>query len=124
MWPGVLWVALGGALGAAARYAVSTVALNRWGAALPYGTWLVNVGGSLLLGFVVGVATRNAELSDTVRLLVGVGFCGAFTTFSTFAVETIALADRPSVSAALLNIAVTNVVCLAAAYTGLRVAGV
>lgn len=117
------WVALGGALGATGRYFVSTFAVERWGVAFPYGTLIVNVVGSLILGGVAGLVARSTGLPDTVRLLVGVGFCGAFTTFSTFAVETVGLIERPSLSSALLNIAVTNALCLVAAFAGLRLAG-
>ncbi|CAN5884152.1 N/A [soil metagenome] len=117
------WVALGGALGATGRYLVSTFAVERWGVAFPYGTLFVNVAGSLLLGVVAGIFARGTGLPDSVRLLVGVGFCGAFTTFSTFAVETVGLAERPSLSSALLNLALNNVLCLLAAFAGLRLAG-
>jgi CrcB protein len=117
------WVALGGAMGAGGRYIVSTWAVQRWGIALPYGTLIVNVAGSLLLGAVAGLIARGAGVPDTVRLLLGVGFCGAFTTFSTFAVETAGLVERPSLSAALLNIAVNNALCLLAAFVGLRLTG-
>jgi len=117
---GVGWVALGGAIGAIGRYLVSTWAVDRWGTAFPYGTLIVNVSGSLLLGLAAGLVARGDGVSDNVRLLVGVGFCGAFTTFSTLAVETIGLAERGSMSAALLNVGVSNVVCLVAALVGLR----
>lgn len=117
---GVGWVALGGAVGAIGRYLVSTWAVDRWGTTFPYGTLIVNVGGSLLLGLVAGLAARGDGVSENVRLLVGVGFCGAFTTFSTFAVETVAMAERGSVSGALLNAGLSNAICLVAALVGLR----
>lgn len=117
------WVALGGALGASGRYVVSTWAVERWGLAFPYGTLIVNVVGSLVLGVVAGIFARGTGVPDSVRLLVGVGFFGAFTTFSTYAVETAGLIERPSLSAALLNIAINNALCLVAAFAGLRLTG-
>lgn len=117
------WVAVGGALGTIGRYLVSLWAAERLSTSVPYGTLIVNVAGSLLLGFIAGLFARGVDLPDAVRLLIAVGFCGAFTTFSTYAVDTIGLMDRPSLSAALLNIAVNNVLCLVAAYGGLRLSG-
>jgi CrcB protein len=119
----IWWVALGGAIGAASRYLVSSATAERLGQAFPFGTLIVNVGGSLLLGLVGGLLARGAHVPDSVRLLVGVGFCGAFTTFSTFALEAIGLANRPSLSSALMHVAVTNMLCLFAAFLGLRLAG-
>lgn len=117
------WVALGGAIGTIGRYLVSLWAAERLSTAMPYGTLIVNVVGSLILGFVIGLFVRGVDLPDAVRLLVAVGFCGAFTTFSTYAVDTIGLLERPSLSSALLNIAINNVLCLVAAYGGLRLSG-
>lgn len=117
----IMWVAVGGALGASGRFLVSYWAVRRLSEHVPYGTFIVNVVGSLLLGLVTGLIARGTDVPDSVRLLVAVGFCGAFTTFSTFAVDTIGLLER-SASSALLNVATNNVLCLVAAYGGLRAA--
>ncbi|MEO5610002.1 MAG: CrcB family protein [Ornithinibacter sp.] len=77
-----LLVALGGSLGAPLRYAVNHVLRQRLATTPPFGTLAVNVSGSLVLGLLVGVGVTGSPL-----LLVGVGFCGAFTTFSTLALE-------------------------------------
>lgn len=114
------WIALGGALGATARVLVVESAQRWLGAAFPYGTVLVNAVGSLALGALVGAVVREAGISASVRAGVGAGFLGAFTTFSTYAVETVVLADRPSVGAALANVVVSNGLALLAAAAGYR----
>jgi len=84
----LLWMALAGALGTLARYGFSllTAPIAR-GTGFPIGTLLVNVLGSFLLGFIFGLALTRVSSHD-LRLVVGVGFLGAFTTFSTFELET------------------------------------
>jgi fluoride exporter len=81
----IFYIALFGALGSLARYGVGIWARGL-GAVFPYGTLLVNVLGCLVLGFVTTLALEN-RVSETVRLAIAVGFCGAFTTFSTFELE-------------------------------------
>lgn len=121
MWLQVLLVAAGGAAGSVARFLVSKASASFLGTAIPYGTLVVNIAGSLLLGFLTGLALGGTAVPDAVRLLIGVGFCGAFTTFSTFAVETIN--DRP-IEFMILNITLTNMLSIGAAafglYTGMR----
>lgn len=116
MWFHVLLVAAGGAAGAVARFLVTKVSAGHLGTAFPYSTLFVNVAGSLILGVIMGLALGRAAVPETVRLLVGVGFCGAFTTFSTFAVET--LVDRP-VEVMLLNVTLNNALSIGAAALGL-----
>ena len=97
----VLALALAGGLGAVARFVVDGLARDRWGERLPYGVLLVNVTGSLLLGLVVGlVLFRGAP--DGLRLVVGTGFCGGYTTFSTASLDAVRLAQqgRPLAAAA------------------------
>jgi CrcB protein len=116
MWFHVLLVAIGGAAGAAARFLVTKASATHLGTAFPYHTLFVNVLGSFLLGVITGLALGRVAVPETVRLLVGVGFCGAFTTFSTFAVET--LVDR-SVQAVILNVALNNILSIGTAALGL-----
>lgn len=87
-----LLVALGGALGAVARHLVAVALPLREGTALPLATLTVNVLGCLGLGLLLGWAEAREALSGPTRLLLGTGFLGAFTTFSTFALEGQALA--------------------------------
>ncbi len=83
----VLVIALGAAFGANARYLVSLWALRHWGAAFPYGTLIVNVLGSFLIGFIMVLGTTRLALSETWRLLLVTGLLGGFTTFSSFSYE-------------------------------------
>jgi len=79
-------VFLGGGLGSVARYWIS-LKLNNFENAIPYGTLLANILGSLLIGFIFGYSSRTGLLSENQSLLLATGFCGGFTTFSTFAYE-------------------------------------
>lgn len=114
---------VGGAVGAPARYLVDGVVQRRARGVLPWGTLVVNVSGSLLLGFVTGLALYHG-LGPLPRAVVGTGFCGAYTTFSTFSFETVRLLEDGSVSAAAMNAAGSVVVGLLAAALGLAIAAV
>jgi CrcB protein len=83
-----LAVGAGGFLGAIARYAVGLWIGQRWGRSFPLGTFAVNVSGSFIIGLVMTLFTERIMVSPHLRLLVAVGFLGAFTTFSTFELET------------------------------------
>ncbi len=111
----VLWVAAGGAAGSVLRYLVSDSLNRRDG---PWGTILVNLVGSLALGIVIGwYAERGAD--SLVRVALGVGVLGGFTTFSAWTVETIDLLDRSRLVPGLLNLALPIVGGLLAAAAGL-----
>jgi len=118
----LLWVCLGGAFGSGARYLVSGWVLAIVGAAFPYGTLTVNVLGSFLLGAVMHAGLATEWINPTVRLALTVGLAGGFTTFSTFSYETVRLLQEGAWSAALLNMIVTLVACLAATFLGFAVA--
>ncbi|MEM9996284.1 MAG: fluoride efflux transporter CrcB [Bacteroidota bacterium] len=108
-------VALGGAGGAAARYAVGVLAL-RWSSfGLPIGTWVANVAGC----FLIGLALPFVPGRDTLRLLGVVGFLGGFTTFSSFSAETLALMEAGRSGWALVNALGSVAVGLVAAWAGL-----
>ena len=113
-----LFVALGAALGANARYIVGLWAAGRLGVSFPYGTLIVNVLGSLLLGFFVALATDRLTLSPETRLFLAVGFLGSFTTFSSYAVESVALLRDSSMGNTLVNILLNNLAALIAALSG------
>jgi len=87
----VLFVALGGAIGSAARYLVGGWFAARFGAAFPYGTFVVNVTGSFIVGLFLAYAQERVSLSPYWRLFIAVGFVGGYTTFSTFEYESIRL---------------------------------
>jgi fluoride exporter len=87
----MLWVGLGGFVGANARYLLSGWVASRFGATFPYGTYVINISGSFILGFFLAFAEDRAWVAPSLRLLFAVGFVGAYTTFSTFEYESIRL---------------------------------
>ena len=117
-----LLISLGAILGANARYLVNTWAIDRIGAGFPYGTLLVNVSGSLVLGFIVGAASGRIAISPELRFFLGVGFLGAYTTFSSYAVESVELLRTGEIAMGLLNIAGNNLLALTAAFLGVLIA--
>ncbi|MHB8735251.1 MAG: fluoride efflux transporter CrcB [Terriglobales bacterium] len=112
-----LLIALGAVAGAYARYCVALL-LNRASSLVPYGTLLINITGSLLLGFFMVWTTERVLVDARWRLLVAVGFCGAYTTFSSYAYETFALWEQGRWVAGVANVALNNVVSLAAVLSG------
>jgi len=121
----VLWVALGGALGSVARYAISGVAVRWLGAGFPYGTLFVNVAGSFTIGMLAALVAADGRpsLGADARAFLLVGVLGGFTTFSSFSLETLNLARSGALGPALLNVAGSVVLCLAAVSLGFATAG-
>jgi CrcB protein len=117
----IIAVALAAAAGAVARYLVDLAVQRRTRSARPFGTLVINTTGSLALGFVTGLALYHG-LHDTPRLVIGTGFIGAYTTFSTFSYETVELAASGSGLDAVLNIVLSVGLGLGAAATGLALA--
>jgi CrcB protein len=96
-------IGTGGFIGANVRFLIGRWAVQRWGAAFPYGTLIINVAGCFILGLFATLATRLAW-NDAWRLLIAVGFVGAFTTFSTFEYETFELVGQGNMLRALANL--------------------
>jgi CrcB protein len=117
-----LLICLGGAIGTGARYLVSLGTASLFGATLPYGTFIVNVAGSFLLGAIMQLSLTTDLINPELRLILGTGVLGGFTTYSTFNYETLALIREGSWSVAVLNIAVTLIGCLAAGAAGFALA--
>lgn len=117
-----LLIAIGAALGANTRYLVGVWAGNRLGADFPYGTFIVNVTGSFVLGFLLTLGTGRLQLSPEARLLLAVGFLGSFTTFSSYAVESLNLWRDAGLWRSLLNVAGNNLAGLLAAILGAALA--
>ncbi len=115
----VLWLSLGAVLGANARYWLGQWAANRFGTDFPYGTLIINVTGSLVLGLFLTVATQRALIDPRYRLLIAVGFCGSYTTFSTYAWESINLMLSGSWAAGLVNLLGSTVLGLVAVGLGI-----
>lgn len=112
-------LAAAGAAGALGRYWVSGLAYRLLGERFPYGTLLVNIAGSFLLGFVMQITLNSDLLPQALRVPLTVGFFGAFTTYSTFAYETIRYMEDASWMLAVLNICANLVLCLGAAWAGI-----
>jgi fluoride exporter len=115
-----LVVAVGGLVGAPSRYLLDRAVTRRMETDLPWGTFVINITGSLLLGLLTGLAT-NGHLSTLPKTLLGTGFCGAYTTFSTFTFETLRLVEDGRIVEAAGNVAVSVATGLAAAAAGLAI---
>ena len=108
-------IALGGAAGANARFVVSALAVRRWGAAFPWGTLIVNATGSFLLGLFLALPALGG---GGARAALATGFCGGYTTFSTFAFESVVLATGGRRGAVVANLLGSLALCVAAAALG------
>jgi CrcB protein len=108
-----LIVSLGAALGGGLRYWVSNITYKFLPATFPYGTLAVNVIGSFILGVIIFMFDDKQLITPGVRLFIAVGFCGGFTTFSTFSLETINLLKDSQIIPGLLNILLNLSLCLA-----------
>ncbi len=117
-----LIISLGAIFGANLRYWLSRVAVREWGAAFPYGTLIINVLGSMVVGFFVIWTSERVLINPRWRLLVVIGFCGAFTTFSSYAFESMSLFERGQGLLGLANVIGSNLLCLAAALGGMALA--
>ncbi|HEX6308558.1 MAG TPA: fluoride efflux transporter CrcB [Longimicrobiales bacterium] len=117
-----LYIAVGGSVGAVARYGLSGWVQERAGFGFPWGTLIVNVTGSLLIGFAVRYLDAVRVTSD-VRALLTIGLLGAFTTFSTYSYETVALLEDGAWGRAGLYTLGSVILGLAAVYLGIGAAG-
>ena len=119
-----LVISLGALFGANARWIISRWAAKYIGTIFPYGTLFINVTGSFVVGFFMIWSTERAIVDPRWRLLVVVGFCGAFTTFSSFAYETMAYFEQGQWMLLVTNFLANNLLCLAAALAGMAMARV
>ena len=117
-----LWIALGAVVGASARYFVSGYAVKLYSSSFPFGTLIINFTGSLVLGFFLVWSTERVLLDPRWRLLVAIGFCGSYTTFSSYAFETFALFEQGQWLLVGLNVIASNLLCLLAVLAGAAVA--
>jgi fluoride exporter len=117
-----LWIALGAVVGASARYFLSTYIGRHFSTIFPYGTLLINITGSLILGFFLVYASERVLVDPRWRLLVAVGFCGSYTTFSSYAFESFALMEQGQWMLMGLNILSSNALCLAGVFAGAALA--
>ena len=117
-----LWIALGAVAGGSARYFLSGYIARTFSNSFPYGTLVINISGSLVLGFFLILAGERVMLDPRWRLLVAVGFCGSYTTFSSYAFETFAYMEQGQWLVTLVNIVASNALCLGAVMAGAALA--
>ncbi len=115
----ILLAAIGGALGSAARFITVGLSVSALGLSFPYGTLIVNVLGSLLIGILVELLALQATASEEIRVLLGVGFLGGFTTFSAFSLDFAALFARKAHELALLYATLSVALSLLAVFAGM-----
>jgi len=115
-----LAVALGGALGACCRFGMAEIVLHLFGKAFPFATLLVNILGSFALGVLYSLFVAEHLAVSPWKALISIGFLGAFTTFSTFSLDTILLMQQGELFKAALNVVLNLVLCLTLAWLGLK----
>lgn len=121
-----LWigVAVGGALGVLSRYGVDRLIELRTDSSFPWSTFAINASGCLLVGFLVAALVDRRSAPDWLRAALVVGFCGGYTTFSTFAQETVDLLETRAAAVAAVSVAANVAVGMLAVLAGARIARV
>jgi len=119
-----IWVALGGALGTTARYWLSGVVARSFGETFPWGTLIINVTGSFVIGFFGALTGPDGRLfvGSTARQFVMIGMCGGYTTFSSFSLQTLNLMNNGEWLRAGANIGMSVVLCMIAVWAGVILA--
>lgn len=117
-WKSYAWISVGAILGANLRFLLGKIVTRYTDAAFPYGTLLINLTGSLLLGFFLVWTTERVLADPMWRLLVAIGFCGSYTTFSSYAFETMAYFEQGHWTMFAANILANNLLSLGAVLVG------
>ena len=113
-----LWISLGAVLGASLRFLISRMAARYVGASFPFGTLFINITGSFLLGLFLVWTTERVLADPKWRLLIAIGFCGSYTTFSSYAFETMSYFEQGQWLLFGSNILANNLLCLGAVLAG------
>lgn len=113
-------IAIGGAIGACLRFAIGEWMLHLFGRAFPFGTLLVNILGSFVIGLLYGLLITEQIAPNPWRIFIGIGVLGAFTTFSTFSMDTVLLLQQGEWQKAMANVVLNLVLCLTLAWLGLK----
>jgi CrcB protein len=120
--PPLFLVMFGGAIGAGFRYHIGSVALRQLGMGFPFGTWIVNLLGGLLMGVLAGVVAQAPVEGEPLRLFLGVGVLGGFTTFSAFSLDTALMIERRQLPSAMLYAAGSVGLSVIALFAGMLIA--
>lgn len=118
----IICVALGGAAGSAGRYAISRLIGQHAGSGFQWSTLTINVAGCAILGMLCGIIARGVQIPTPVRMFLTVGFCGGFTTFSTFAGENVTLMSAGRIAASACYVALSLTLGLIAFFAAQRLA--
>jgi CrcB protein len=115
-----LWVAIGGALGTVARFWINGVVSRHFGETFPWGTMLINISGSFVIGFFASLTGTEGRwlVSPAFRMFFMIGICGGYTTFSSFSLQTLNLANEGEWLRAAANVLLSVVLCLAGVWLG------
>ena len=119
-----LVIGIGGFLGANTRYLVAGWAARRFGATFPYGTFIINISGSFILGFFMAFLRDRAFIHPNYRLFFAIGFLGAYTTFSTFTYESLRLLQDGSILLGFTNILASIIIGLVGVFIGFMLGGI
>lgn len=114
-----IYIALGGAAGASLRFFISELVLNWLGKGFPFATLTVNITGSFIMGVLYKLMEMDVFDIVPYRTLIGIGFLGAFTTFSTFSLDTVLLLQEGELMKAMLNVLLNVMLCVMAAALGM-----
>ncbi len=120
MWINYAAIALGGAIGACLRFALSEAMLHLFCRAFPFGTLLVNILGSFIIGLLYGLILTEQLAPNPWRVFIGIGILGAFTTFSTFSMDTVLMLQQGAFVKATLNVLANLVLCLTLTWLGIK----
>ena len=118
----ILAIALAGAAGAVSRFWMTRTIFDWLGTSFPYATLIINISGSLLLGFFSVLFLQKIDVPEPLRFAVLVGFLGAFTTFSTFSYETLSLLEQGQQVKAIVYVSASVLICVFAAWLGVLLA--
>jgi fluoride exporter len=117
-----LWISLGAIVGASSRYILGRFVARAVTASFPYGTLLINITGSFILGLFLVWSTERALPDPRWRLLIAIGFCGSYTTFSSYAFESFSLFEQGHYLLFAGNVLANNLLCLAGVLAGAMIA--
>lgn len=121
-WRSYAWISVGAIVGANLRYFLSKLITQVTDAAFPVGTLLINITGSLILGFFLVWTTERVLANPLWRWMIAIGFCGSYTTFSSYAFETMAYFEQGNWGLFATNVIANNLLCLGAVLAGMALA--